>query len=240
MTLTIRFWFIFFLMIFYDDLVHYYTVMVIYFTNINKANNDFSSQLNSQNTKKSHHMTLEIQVQAWDMHKNVSRLNWLRGSQHPHFDNWVSNAYTYINKRYNISNDGSDHRISFIMLNIMHIIYNFCVRNDKHIVHKMQAYYHYNNTAHPVVCTVPLQQRCSPSCMHGTITTTLLTQLYARLISITKTLLTQLYGRLITITTTLLTQLYARLITITTTLLTHLHARYHYNNAAHPVVCTGW
>ena len=31
---------------------------------------------------------------------------------------------------------------------------------------QLYARYHYNSAAHPVVCTVPLQQLCSPSCMH--------------------------------------------------------------------------
>jgi hypothetical protein len=44
-----------------------------------------TSQLNSLNTKNIMHgvwrMTLEIQVLAWERHKNVAGLNWLMGSQ---------------------------------------------------------------------------------------------------------------------------------------------------------------
>ena len=39
-------------------------------TNINKTNNYLTSSLNSLKTKKSRHVTLEIQVLAWD--KNVA------------------------------------------------------------------------------------------------------------------------------------------------------------------------
>jgi hypothetical protein len=37
-------------------------------------------------------MTLEIQVLAWDRHKNVAGLNWLMGFQLSPFDNWISKA----------------------------------------------------------------------------------------------------------------------------------------------------
>ena len=40
-------------------------------------------------------MTLEIQVLAWDRHKNVARFNWLMGSQPSSLDNWISNSNTY-------------------------------------------------------------------------------------------------------------------------------------------------
>jgi hypothetical protein len=44
-------------------------------------------------------MTLEIQVLAWDRHKNVVELNQLMGSQPSPLDNWFSNSNTYINKQ---------------------------------------------------------------------------------------------------------------------------------------------
>jgi hypothetical protein len=44
-------------------------------------------------------MTLEMQVMAWDRHKDVAESNRLMGSQSSTFDNWVSNGNTYINKR---------------------------------------------------------------------------------------------------------------------------------------------
>jgi hypothetical protein len=49
----------------------------INFTNINKTNNHLTSWLNSLNTKRLCHVTLEIQVLAWDRHKNVVGLNLL-------------------------------------------------------------------------------------------------------------------------------------------------------------------
>ena len=49
-------------------------------TNVNKTNNHLSSQLIEH--KKDHgHMTLEIQILAWDKHKNVAGLNLIMGSQ---------------------------------------------------------------------------------------------------------------------------------------------------------------
>jgi hypothetical protein len=44
-------------------------------------------------------MTLEIQVLAWDRHKNVTGLNWLMGIPTSLLDNWISNDNTYINKQ---------------------------------------------------------------------------------------------------------------------------------------------
>jgi hypothetical protein len=44
-------------------------------------------------------MTLEIQLQSWDRHKNMGRLQWLMGPQPSPLDNWISNGNTYINKR---------------------------------------------------------------------------------------------------------------------------------------------
>jgi hypothetical protein len=41
--------------------------MVINFTNINKTNNHFSSQLNSLNTTITRHMTLEIHVLVYEL-----------------------------------------------------------------------------------------------------------------------------------------------------------------------------
>ena len=47
-------------------------------------------------------MTLEIEILAWEIHKNVMGLNRLMGSQQSVLDNWISNDNTYINKRYKI------------------------------------------------------------------------------------------------------------------------------------------
>ena len=44
------------------------------------------------------HMTLEMQVLAWDRHKNMAGLNWLMGSQPSPLNNWISNSNTWINK----------------------------------------------------------------------------------------------------------------------------------------------
>jgi len=44
-------------------------------------------------------MTLEIQVFAWDRHKNGAGLNRLMGSQLSPLDNWIAYDHTYINKR---------------------------------------------------------------------------------------------------------------------------------------------
>ena len=65
-------------------------------TNINKMNNHLSpkERLNSdghnwtetkhkKEKKRPQDVTLEIQIPAWDKHKNVAGLNWLMGSQPP-------------------------------------------------------------------------------------------------------------------------------------------------------------
>jgi hypothetical protein len=44
-------------------------------------------------------MMLEIQVLAWDRHRNVAELNLVMGKQPSPFDNWISNGKTYINKQ---------------------------------------------------------------------------------------------------------------------------------------------
>ena len=44
-------------------------------------------------------MTREIQILAWDRHKNVVRLNWLMGSQPFSLHNLISNNNTDINKQ---------------------------------------------------------------------------------------------------------------------------------------------
>jgi hypothetical protein len=44
-------------------------------------------------------MMLEIQVLAWDRHKDVAGLNRLMGSQPSPLDNWISNSNIYINKK---------------------------------------------------------------------------------------------------------------------------------------------
>ena len=41
-------------------------------------------------------MTLKLQVQPWDRHKNVAMLNRLMGSQPSPLDSWMSNGNTYI------------------------------------------------------------------------------------------------------------------------------------------------
>jgi hypothetical protein len=40
-------------------------------------------------------MMLEIQVLAWDSHKNVAELKWLIGSQPSPLDKWISTDNTY-------------------------------------------------------------------------------------------------------------------------------------------------
>jgi hypothetical protein len=62
-------------------------------TNINKMNNNLSSQL-AEHKKIPQHMTLEIKVLAWDKHKNMGGLNWSLGSQPSPLDNWISNVNT--------------------------------------------------------------------------------------------------------------------------------------------------
>jgi len=42
-----------------------------------------TTHINSLNTERPRHMTLKIQVQAWDRHKNVAELNRLMESQPP-------------------------------------------------------------------------------------------------------------------------------------------------------------
>jgi len=49
--------------------------------------------------KRQWHMTLEIQVQAWDKNKHVAGFNWLLRSQHSSLDNWISKVNTFINRR---------------------------------------------------------------------------------------------------------------------------------------------
>ena len=41
-------------------------------------------------------MTLEIQVLAWERHKNVAGFNWLMGSQPSPLDNWIFNSNTHL------------------------------------------------------------------------------------------------------------------------------------------------
>jgi len=48
-------------------------------TSINKTNNHLSSYW--EHKKRPWHMTLEIQFQVWDRHKNVAVLIWLMESQ---------------------------------------------------------------------------------------------------------------------------------------------------------------
>jgi hypothetical protein len=76
-------------------------VMVINSTNINKTKNHLSSEPNSLNTmKRPRHMTLEIQILAWNKHNNVTGLSRLMEYQPYSLDNWISNGKTYINKRF--------------------------------------------------------------------------------------------------------------------------------------------
>ena len=63
--------------------------MVNNFTNINKKNNHLI-----EHKKRSWHMMLEIQILAWDRHKNVAEWNLLMGSQLSSLDNWISNGNT--------------------------------------------------------------------------------------------------------------------------------------------------
>jgi hypothetical protein len=48
---------------------------------INQQNKHLSLTLTHWTQKRPRHMTLEIQVLAWDWHKNVSVLNLLMGTQ---------------------------------------------------------------------------------------------------------------------------------------------------------------
>ena len=57
-----------------------------------------TSPLNSLNIKKTRHMMLEIQVLAWDRHRNVAGLKQIQ-KFHFHLDKWVSNGNTHIIKR---------------------------------------------------------------------------------------------------------------------------------------------
>ena len=62
-----------------------------------------TSHLNSLNiTKLPRHITLKIQVMAWERHTSVARLNRLMGFKTSSLDNWISNSNTYINKRQRI------------------------------------------------------------------------------------------------------------------------------------------
>ena len=74
--------------------------MVNNYTNSNQANNHTSPQTH----KILRHTILEIQLLAWDRHKNMAELNRQMGSQPPPpLDNWISNVNTYpcINTRLN-------------------------------------------------------------------------------------------------------------------------------------------
>ena len=56
-------------------------------------NYHFSPSL-TENKKGPRHVTLEIQLLAWNRNKNVSGLYWLMGSQPSPVDNWISlNSY---------------------------------------------------------------------------------------------------------------------------------------------------
>jgi hypothetical protein len=44
-------------------------------------------------------MTTEIQVLAWERHKNIVALIRLIGTYPSPLDNWISNSNTYINKQ---------------------------------------------------------------------------------------------------------------------------------------------
>ena len=57
-----------------------------------KRNNHLPSQI-IKHKKRPRHMTLEIQVLAWDRHKHLAGLNWLMGFQ-PLLDSWISNSHT--------------------------------------------------------------------------------------------------------------------------------------------------
>jgi hypothetical protein len=70
--------------------------MVINSTNNNNTNNHLSSKPNLLNTKRSRHMTLEIQTLEWDKHKYVTGLNRLMGSQSSCHHSRISNDNTYI------------------------------------------------------------------------------------------------------------------------------------------------
>jgi len=68
-------------------------------TNINKTNDHLSTELIEHKNEGQQHMMLEIQVLAWDRHKDVAGLNRLMGSHPSPHDNWISNSNTYINKK---------------------------------------------------------------------------------------------------------------------------------------------
>jgi hypothetical protein len=64
----------------------------------NNKTNTHLSQITED--KKPQHMTLGIQVLAWDRPKYMAELNRLMGCQTFLLDNMISNDNTYINKRY--------------------------------------------------------------------------------------------------------------------------------------------
>jgi hypothetical protein len=67
-------------------------------TSINKSNNRLLPQIIEH--KKDHKITLEINVLAWERHKNMVELNRLIGYKPSPLDIWISNGSTYINKRF--------------------------------------------------------------------------------------------------------------------------------------------
>ena len=79
-----------------------FLTLIMNSTNINK--NAITSPLNWTHwtQKRPKHMTLEIQVIAWD---RDTGLNWLMGPQPSTLDNWISNGNAYINKRFKTCTD---------------------------------------------------------------------------------------------------------------------------------------
>jgi len=62
-------------------------------TNVNKTNKPLKKR------KRPQHLALEIQVLDWNRHKNMTGINQLMASHPSHFDTWILNNKTDINKR---------------------------------------------------------------------------------------------------------------------------------------------
>ena len=67
-------------------------------TNMIKANDPLSSPQIIEHRKRPQQLPIEIQVLAWDRHKNMAGLNQLIGSQPSSLDNRISNGNMNIKK----------------------------------------------------------------------------------------------------------------------------------------------
>ena len=87
----------------------------------------FYSYINHRTQKKQRHITLEIQVLAWDRYSNVAELNKLMAST-PNLDNWISNSKTIEFKTGNIT---YHIYVPFVILYLcyMFFLYHCCKMN---------------------------------------------------------------------------------------------------------------